>query len=263
MPRFFAFPAAAASLLVALAGSAAAAPQILGLVATLGPVPLVCADGLCAAELTPICLEEKAAQPVRGTIYLPHGGKGLRLVGVRADGTRVRLPDELMALATARGHTSLQASVPVAALAVHDVASFEVEVARNVTMVPKAIPGDPRPLNEADIALVAGPLRALAARIVDDGGARIDAARLTARVISALPGHGTVDKPMRQAAWETVSMQAPEVGPGRAMAKRAFEGCVARTSAGFYTLRQCLGARHDGFVGRLNTEYWEVLKTGS
>ena len=48
--------------------TAAAEPQMLGLVAT-RDVPVRCADGLCAAELTTFCLHHDRRVPDGGTAY--------------------------------------------------------------------------------------------------------------------------------------------------------------------------------------------------
>ncbi|MEN8195700.1 MAG: hypothetical protein ABFS30_04185 [Pseudomonadota bacterium] len=65
-----------ASLLVAalpLAG-AFAAPQILALLETDGPAPLICEDGKCSAEFSGFCLQKERPDPKYGTQYHAEGG---------------------------------------------------------------------------------------------------------------------------------------------------------------------------------------------
>ncbi len=59
---------AALALVVPVTG-AAAAPQMLGLVATDAPTPLRCLNGACVAELSAFCLQRWRAIPAAGTAY--------------------------------------------------------------------------------------------------------------------------------------------------------------------------------------------------
>ena len=82
-------------LLLAVAAplsGAAAAPQMLGLIASNGPVPLSCAGGTCTAELSSFCLQRDRDVPPAGTAYRPVDDTGLTLVATLADGQTRRLP---------------------------------------------------------------------------------------------------------------------------------------------------------------------------
>ena len=95
MQNRFRWPFAALAFAAATAfptGGAAAAPQILGMVATAEPMPLVCAGGTCSAEFSTFCLQDKRVPPRPGTAYTVAGGGGLTLVVTATDGSERRLP---------------------------------------------------------------------------------------------------------------------------------------------------------------------------
>jgi hypothetical protein len=72
----------AASVLAALAfvpGQAAAAPQILGLVAQAQPTQLKCEGGVCKAEFSTVCLQEHRQSPILGAAYKASGLSSLSL----------------------------------------------------------------------------------------------------------------------------------------------------------------------------------------
>ena len=109
-----------------------------------------------------------------------------------------------------------------------------------------------------------GPLRAAATQIVDHGGERVDAARLTSLVINALPENGRAPETARQTAWnQAAPATASFGGKAVAMAREVHDNCQASTTVGFGTMRQCLSSAHDIFMGKLNKKYWDAVKTGS
>ena len=68
----------AAIALTLLSGTARAAPQSLGLVATQQPVPLLCDTDRCVAQLSSFCLQRARKAPNHGTVYHVAGGAGTR-----------------------------------------------------------------------------------------------------------------------------------------------------------------------------------------
>ena len=48
-------------------GTAQAAPQVLGLQASLQPTPMICTDKGCRADLSAFCLQQQRADPTPGT----------------------------------------------------------------------------------------------------------------------------------------------------------------------------------------------------
>lgn len=263
MGRSSRLSAALAPLLLMLGASqVAAAPQILAVIASAEPVTLQCERGECRAEFTVYCIEKLRSSPLPGTAYRIHDPNTLVLDGVRRDGSTIRLAgSELLTITTERGHTAVRMSLPRGVLKQFDLASVRVSVGEGASLIPQPIAGDRWPHSEIDIMLATGPLRTAAAAIVDNGGAQVEATRVTLRLINALPRAGRATQTERDQAWARF---APPAGAdGRALAKVGFERCSVTTNSGLMSLRQCLGSLHDSLIGELNTQYWKSIETGS
>ena len=191
-----------------------------------------------------------------------HDTATVTLEGVREDGTVVALDvADLLTVSTERGHSAIRMSVSKNILREFDVAAVRLSIGDNATLVPEAVVGDRRPHTEADIALAAGPLSAVAKKVMAGGFAKIDAARVTASLINALPARGRTTETVRAAVWREVS---PDSGtPGYELAREGFERCYDATYIGMSSLRQCLGSVHDKFISELNVNYWQSMDTGS
>ena len=63
------FGTVAVTALVLFAGTVHAAPQSLGLVTTAQPVPMICGDGGCVAQLSSFCLQKERKPPSYHTPY--------------------------------------------------------------------------------------------------------------------------------------------------------------------------------------------------
>ncbi len=258
----FRLSAALAPLVLLGVSQAAAAPQSIGLIARADPVTLQCERGECGAEFTAFCVERFRPSPEPGTAYYLHHPGSVAFEGVRPDGTTVRVDVAgQLTIVTERGHSAVRMSVPESVFDRYDLASLRVSVGRNATLIPEAVAGDRNPQTEVDILLASGPLRAAAAVVIDNGGERIDAARIMVGVINALPRRGRASDAARDRVWR-VAAPAAET-PGYALARGGFERCRSATLGGMQSLRQCLGSMHDSFVGELNTRYWHALEVGS
>ncbi len=88
------WPLLAASFgwLLGWSAPAAAAPQILALVATDGPVPLSCKDGVCQATLSALCLQKDRAPPASGQLYDPARAEHVTLVVTDGQGRSRSVP---------------------------------------------------------------------------------------------------------------------------------------------------------------------------
>jgi len=253
---------AVAPLLALGATQAVAAPQILGVIASAGPIELRCDYRECGAQFTSYCLEQRRHSPDQGTPYYIHDTATVTLEGVREDGTVVALDVAgLLTVSTERGHSAIRMSVSKSILREFDLAAVRLSIGDNATLVPEAIAGDRRPHTEADIALAAGPLSALAKQVMMRGFTKIDAARVTASLINALPARGRTTELVRAAVWQEVSPDAAT--PGYELARQGFERCYDATFVGLSSLRQCLGSVHDKFISELNVNYWQSIETGS
>ena len=268
MTSFFRILALAAFAALGWPSDAGAAYQIMGLIASAGAVPLTCSRGECSAEFSSFCLQPKRASPPRGARYHAIGGTGITIIGTTEDGRTLpmTLADDLRITAQ-RGHNAVRISVSVATLRALGLESIAIDVGEGVSLMPDPIVGDANPQTEVDIAIATGPLRVLGSRIVDHGGATTMAARLTNDLINALPEGGRVGPDVRDGLWgeATRARLLAAITPGaRELARGAYEHCRAKSAGGaILTLRQCLGSRHDRFLGARNNEYWNSLKVGS
>lgn len=74
------------------AGTADAAPQVLGLVAMNEPLVMQCDETGCKAEISAFCLQQPRDNPAHGAGYTPVDGADIALIGTKADGSQVELP---------------------------------------------------------------------------------------------------------------------------------------------------------------------------
>jgi hypothetical protein len=244
---------------------AAAAPQALGLMSSNGPVPLACDGGECRAEVTAFCLQESRPVPPEGTDYQPVGTAAMSLVLSRADGSTVTLDAAQHArLSSRRGFTAVSVVVPHSLLTEHAAVSATVEIGPEVTIAPAAVGGDPTPQSEDELALAAGPFRKIAAERLEQGAAA-DAARLTQRLINALPGQDQETAEIRKGLWDVaVGPTVPADPKGLAMARRSFEGCQAALETGYMkNMRYCLELQHGEMMIERNHAFWREIQPGS
>ncbi len=263
LKRFLA-AAMSAPLLVIGSWSAQAAPQVLGLVATLEPVQLQCDRGVCSAELSTICLQQRRASPAKGQRYLIHDPGAITAAGKTVDGAQIVLSlEDGFTVQSVRGHSAIRVSAPAHLLKKLGLDGIEISVDRNVALVPEPVPGDRRPQTEADIQLAAGPLLDIAGDVLAERHDRVKAAQLTARMANSLPRLGRAEEAARDGVWQTAVGAHADQGPSAKMARQAYDRCHALTRAGSTSLRNCLGTAHDIFMGRVNTEYWDRSGAGS
>jgi hypothetical protein len=270
------------------AATARADSQMLGLVATEGPVPLACEGSTCTARLSAFCLEKDRPNPAAEAVYHPVGRAGITLEVTSPQGVTRSLPAKgRLSIAAVGGMAAVMVSLDRAAAGIGPDERVAVRVGARVSLLPVEEAGDPRRHQPDEIAEVAGVWRALGERVVDKGGAQIAAARSLDKVISTLPAGRTTAPGIGKAAWRTALGRAPDprsTNAGFALASRHFASCAAaltdmarphRKLVGITAywggqgiiarpgLRQCLEGRHDGIMTRLNRRYWELKGTGS
>lgn len=277
-------PALVLAALVALgSGAAQSAPQALALVATEGTVGLTCEGRECSAEMTSFCLDAGRFAPPQGTAYRLAGRGLIRLIATTKDGRALALDARShLRFESARRHLAVRVSVDRAALAALGVTQAEIEIAENVALLPVPRPGDPDPITETEAALLTGPLRHVGSLVVDGNAERMQAARVTSRMINLLPARGGAGSAMSdvgagdvgagdvaagEALWRraTAASRVDSLSPAaRTRARGAFELCrFVGTVGGPSSLRRCLQEQHDGFVDFLNSKFWEAVKTGT
>lgn len=245
----------AALLLAVLPAPAPAAPQILGLVATAGPVPLQCADGECSGLLSAFCLQKSRLPPDIDTAYRPGPGTRLTLVVVAAGGVTYRLDASPYVKFRARyGYTAVRVSVDLGALAAWAPVSLAIEVGPLAALVPVPIAGDPAPQTGQDIALATGPWRLAAQTVFEGGSDRARAAMTTARLVNALPASGEIAVAGRESVWDSVAAGAP------VLARQVYEACVRTVDQAVgYRFRLCLEQRHQRLQTGITREFWQSL----
>ncbi len=247
---------------------AQAAPQALALVATQGKVGLVCQGGDCSAEFTTFCLQSDRFAPAPGTSYRLAESGAVQVLGTTRDGRKITLdPKAHLRFESMRGHVAMRISMPRETMLNLDLAAVELAVGENVSLLPVPEPDDADPITESDVAVLTGSLRPLGTRMVDANEARMQAARITSRMVNLLPPRGESS----EATGTALLRQAIDgIGESRLssgakdMARSAYSFCKFAADRGAVTsLRRCLQTEHDSFIRYLNSEYWDAVKTGS
>jgi len=262
------FIGAAAVLLAGftVANPVAAAPQILGLLATNGPVDLICEDGQCAAEFSSFCLQRDRRGPGYRALYRIAASGGITLNVERSGGTVATMPAAGMVTVEAvRGYTVVRLSMPAARIRALGGTSASVTVGDGVSLVPIAVAGDPDPLTAAETARATGPLRELAADLFRDSDGMAEAARTIRRMVNWAPRYGRLDERGRDRLWTRVVR--PDGGLPEAARRQAWQryaACRRDLAEGrMFGLRDCLEGRLDELMVDLNRRYWDRLTPGS
>lgn len=243
-------------LLATVPGAALAAPQILGLVATGEAVPMQCENGACTALLSSFCLQERRLPPDFETPYQPARPGAVTLAVTMADGQVRRLDAAgLVRFRSRYGYTAIRANLAFENLGGRPPVSVALEIAPRTTMLPEARPGDLDPLTAEEIAYAAGAARVAAETVLEGESEPARTTRIAARLINALPLHGDVTVPAREALWERVA-----AGDTPLRARRMFEACSRSVDQSVgYPLRKCLEERHERLQIESTRAYWESL----
>ena len=246
----------------------AAEPQILGLVASNGPMPMVCDDRDCAVDLSAFCMQERAPVPPPRTPYEVAEGHtdAITIVARTAAGRIVHVPAARIAdFVSARGNRAVRMSVPMQSMAALGLTDIAVEVGPMASLVPQTLALSDDPAVQSEIALVTGPLRQVADRLVDQGGPGTVAALITNRLINAIPEADGGDVDDRGLLWSKIVGEGDAVWEDREgleMAEDAYQRCAGLPGGGFISFRQCLAARHDIFLSPQNRAYWDAVESG-
>ncbi len=247
----------------------AAEPQILGLVASNGPMPMSCGDRDCTIDLSAFCMQERAPVPPPRTPYQVAEGRSdaIAIVARSAGGRTVRVPAMRIAeFHSARGNRAVRMSVARQTITSLGLTEIAVEVGPMASLVPQSLSLSDDPIVRSEIALVTGPLREVANRLVDQGGPGTVAALITNRLINAIPEGEGGDVDDRGQLWTRIVGEGDAVWTDREgleMAEDAYRRCAGLPGGGFISFRQCLAARHDIFLSPQNRAYWEAVEGGS
>jgi hypothetical protein len=246
------------------AGGAQAAPQVLGIVASNGPIPLTCDAGGCRADLSTFCLQQPRDNPQPGQSYMPLDGADIVLTGRNAAGETVRLPAaSYLGFTTDRGFTAIEVSLPAEKLAALGLTDPGIEIGEKASLIPAAAASDADPQTAGEIAIAAGAYRDKGAEFFDQAGESGDAIRLANRMINALPRGrraGDSDGQVLEAAIATPAGQAAAPG-GVTLARQMFSTCREKVDVTHHvaSMRACLEGTHDRLVVNTNIDFWNSL----
>lgn len=244
---------------------AEAAPQALGLVATLTPLPLTCSGGECSVQLTSFCLQESRAMPPTGTPYIAAAPASIVLVVTDQSGVAKRIPAaDLIHFASHSAYMTVRASLPEAKMAALNAKAVALEIGADAALIPVPQPQDADRQTPEELAVATGPVRHTAERFFEDSAQpKAGAVRLVNRLINALPETGRRPQDEDGALWSKVLTQAELTAAGPEAARLAsdiHEQCRQSRSLGqAYTMRRCLESAHALMVVDLNHELWEAL----
>lgn len=261
------FGALAAVALLLLSGTTHAAPQGLGLVATAQPVPMICDDGGCVAQLSSFCLQRDRASPNYRTPYYVAGGATLRLHLTDADGGHRTVPAEGLArLVSIRGYTGVEAKVSSADMAALGAVEISLEVGNLVTLFPEIVADDPNPITAAEATFATGPARRLAAAIFDSSEGLGGTISILDRAINSVTASSRLSDKGRLDLWTRVAGGTLETAPDNATGGAAgvFSGCLDDLrQQRVFGLRNCLEGRRSELLIRANVRLWNGLAAGS
>lgn len=243
-----------------------AAPQILGLVATVTPLPLSCIEGVCSMEVSGVCLQEHRQAPDTGTAYRVAGGSRLTLVVQGRNGiAQTMVVDELVEIRSLRLFNSLSISLPERLIQdlSKDVTSASLSIAPLTSLLPVPEVGDPSPLPESEIREYTVRLRALAESAFGLDKANLNASRVLNQMVNRLPAHIPVGaEAITDILGQTMSRRTAAAMPSAArLVTRALDTCreklrVERTPH----LRACLSNQHDILNSNTTRNVWRSLR---
>jgi hypothetical protein len=265
MIRFAAALVGASAAVMCGATAVLAAPQVLGVVASNGTLPLACDDRGCRAELSTFCLQQPRANPDIGQHYDLADAGSITLIGRNAAGEMLRLPAGSYAqFVSRRGFTSVELSIPDRVVKSLSLTALTVEVAKDASLVPAAAAGDDNPQGEDEIALATGAYRRQGESFFDARGEAPDAIRLTNVMLNALPEGGRraadSDGHLLDAALASGAgaAAAPE---GLALTRSIHATCRSKVDITHHidSMRRCLEGSHDRLVVNTNVDFWRSL----
>jgi hypothetical protein len=244
--------------------AAVAAPQALGLVASLAPTPMHCDATGCRADLSAFCLQQQRADPRPGTLYHPAPGTRLTLVVTGRDGTIRRQDAGALSLTDDRGFASITARLSPDALAGMNAASIAIEIGPQAALLPEAKPGDVDPQGTDEVTLATGAHRQKAETFFDQPGRDADAIRLTNDMLNGLPvaSRGQADTDGHLLAETLERHQGLPIDPaGIGLAREIQQRCAAKVDVTHqvYSMRNCLEGSHDILTTHVNIDFWESL----
>lgn len=247
---------------VALPASGHAAPQILAVMASLGPQPISCGDSVCTTSFTSYCLQRERDVPTTGQAYIPTHEKAFTLIIAREDGSEVKVPAmDNVSFSSARGYSSVRAIIPKDIITAHGGVSATIVVAVGASLIPEPTPGDKNPISEAELAFATKSLREHGQDIVDatpDAKAAQIVNRMAATMIPKMPASNDALEQLWHDVIDGLGTSRPAGADAIQRARDIYEWCKGRMSYhSMGGIKSCLEFKHDDTIMKLNTDYWE------
>lgn len=250
-------------------GLVQAAPQALALLETGGAIPLDCAGGVCQAEFSTFCLQEKRDLPDAHTSYHAAATADLHLVLTDEQGATRQIPAaaHVRILTPRAGHTAVVIELPQSRLAALGGAHAAIAVGQQVTLLPAEVAGDADPLTDAEIQAAQGPLRSFGASIVDRSPQAVETVHALTRLVNTLPERNAIGPNAPEQWWRDTAGRRLETAPAAtlATARQEYDSCWRQkvVSLGGMSVRNCLQRRHDDLMWDNVKAYWNAAGTGS
>jgi hypothetical protein len=256
--RVFGTVLAAATLVAAAvfgANMALAAPQILGVMASGAPMPLLCDKKECSALVSTFCLQRDRDIPSYGTPYGLANGEQVTLHVETAAGEIRQLPgQEWLRFTGYNGYTTARMVLPRAALAQLGGGAVAVTIGPGVSLVPLAQVGDANPQSDQEISTATGALRIAAGRYLDRPTIQADAARLVMALINGLPESRTIRDDFNGLWQDTITenLTGGMTAGAIPLAEQVYQRCDQEPNP-----RGCLVTRHRELMVPDNRRFWD------
>ncbi|MAF49120.1 MAG: hypothetical protein CMM10_12725 [Rhodospirillaceae bacterium] len=246
--------------------SAAAAPQILGLLASAQPIPLNCENGVCQAEFSTVCLQEHRRAPMPGTAYKLSKSSALTLAVAGPDGLKILIDVTGKAsIKSLRNFSSVSISLPESMIRKFGAGGAAISVAAMSSLIPVPGPKDTHPHTALEIENTTGALRSVARNIFEADSTNITAMRYLNRVINKMPTGFADDPAQVEKAWRQVNDEKVNLGPpaGQLRTSEIIDECRREYTRGTVTtLKSCIVFQHDSLAFETNKKVWKALKPG-
>lgn len=241
-----------------------AAPQILGLIAPVEPVPLTCVEGTCSAEITSMCLQKDRPAPVLGTVYKPAKTTRITLVVEGHGGLRRTLPiAKYVEIKSFSMYYLVSIRVPEDVVATLGEGKAALVIEPLSSAIPVTVEGDPKSLTAREIRRYTGPLRGIPRRAFEANQVRVVATRFLNKMVNQFPADNSVGIEKLQSVWDqaTDKRHSPETA---CLTKTAINDCRELLRKDISPgLRSCLSHQHDLITSETNNKVWTALKPGS
>jgi hypothetical protein len=247
----------------AISGPAVAAPQILALLPTAEPLPLICEKDVCRVEVASMCLQEHRKAPNSYQTYYP--GEGTRLtLAVQTRSGELKKADVTGAvtLHAVRGFVAVSVGLPQHVVRDLGDGPARLSVAPLASAIPEPIAGDPNPLTKQEIANATGLLREIARATVGADTDRLTFSQALDMAVNELPYDQSVSTAHVVRLVEKIGRR--HSGPAAKRATRLLSQCQMEELTGLAPdVRSCVQARKDGALSELTKKVWEATKPGS